>query len=256
VVITTDGWSISTDGAALSILSVTGSGTSIPRFVLSREVLYSEILSLAYNSTIGETKDLNDNDLATIVSQPIDNDITGIEEITVIDNVGLAVAAGTNIQKTATTAGWLYGCASDQQINSGIGWIEFNLKVIDAANYQGILGLSHVNLDADYDTVEFGMFLYTNGVIQRIESGSTNTISGFTYVDGDKLRVYVDDTATPGSGEVTFWKWNGAVWELEYTFTNKITMPCMFDCSLNIDGSSNSNQITIENIKIAGSDLI
>jgi hypothetical protein len=73
VTVTTSGWSIATDGAALSISSVSGSGTS-HQFTLSRSVLDTETLTLSYSQT-GNTLDASGNELAAITNRSITNNV-------------------------------------------------------------------------------------------------------------------------------------------------------------------------------------
>lgn len=75
VTITTTGWSISTDGAALSISSVSGSGTTTPSFTLSRSVLASETVTLSYDSSTGNTVDGSGNELADITDDAVVNNV-------------------------------------------------------------------------------------------------------------------------------------------------------------------------------------
>lgn len=72
-VITTDGWSIATDGPnALSISSVSDSGTSTPSFTLSREILPGEGITLSY---IGGTTTVNGKDLGDITDEAVTNSV-------------------------------------------------------------------------------------------------------------------------------------------------------------------------------------
>jgi hypothetical protein len=254
--ITTTGWSIDTDGAAISISSITGTGTNSPKFILDRNIVGGENLTISYNSLIGDTKDTNSNYLESITDRAVVNNIIASYPITVIDNVGLTVSAGTTLTKTGAIQSWNAGCASQQKINSGIGWIEFTERNIDlGSKYFIMMGLSHTNID-ETESIEFGVYLYPTDVIRYIYSGTTGVISGYTHTHGDKYRVYVDDTSSPGQGEVSIWKYVTSDWVLIYTFSNKITMPCMFDCSFNVDGTNNANQLTALDVKIAGYDII
>lgn len=71
--ITTTSWTIATDGAALSISSVSGSGTHYPIFALSRAVLGWETITLTYDGDTGETEDLNANPLLDITDFSVYN---------------------------------------------------------------------------------------------------------------------------------------------------------------------------------------
>lgn len=250
VVISITGWTINTDGAALSISSVSGSGTTIPIFTLSRAVTQGESITLDYNSAVGDTTDVYSNELVTFSDAIILNKVGGftIEAITVIDNVGLTVTAGTGLQKEAENTGWNTGCASDQQINSGEGWIEFTLRMVDKANTQTLYGMSHTNPDEGVSTVEFSLF-FANSVMYSRESGSNNVISE-PFVDGDKFRI------RHNSAVITYEKWNGSSWDIIRTSGVTPTLPLMFDCSMSVDGILNANHVRVEDVKIAGYDIV
>ena len=78
VTITTAGWSIDTDGAALSITGVSGSGTSAPEFTLSRDLTEGEAVTISYDSATGDTVDLSDNELADITDRAVTNNVGGV----------------------------------------------------------------------------------------------------------------------------------------------------------------------------------
>lgn len=176
--------------------------------------------------------------------------ILDIQDVIVIDNVGLTVTPGTNLTKLGNV-GWDSGCASDQKINSGEGWIEFEVKEVDGNTSYGIvIGLSHLNIDAGASNIDFGIYLNNPSVVYKIESGVVTLITGETFIDGDKFRVRVN------SGVVTYEKWNGSTWNIIDTSGVTPTYPLLFDCSFNKDGSRNINELTALNVKIAGEDLI
>lgn len=77
VTITTTGWSISTDGAALSISSLlSGDGTTAPKFQLSRSIVDTETVTVSYDDTTGDTvKVANGVELVSIVDDPVINNI-------------------------------------------------------------------------------------------------------------------------------------------------------------------------------------
>lgn len=95
--ITILGWNIDTDGAALTISSVSsGDGTSTPKFQLSRSVLPAEILNLDYDSGVGDTEDLIGNPLASITDKAITNNVaasfSNLRSI-LLDDVGVFLRA-------------------------------------------------------------------------------------------------------------------------------------------------------------------
>jgi hypothetical protein len=80
VTITTSGWSIATDGASLSISSVSGSGTTTPKFILSREVVNGETITLDYSSTTGSVVDSEGNELETFNDYSVTNNVLSDEQ--------------------------------------------------------------------------------------------------------------------------------------------------------------------------------
>lgn len=75
--ITILGWTINTDGAALSILSVlSGSGTDTPILQLSRDITEPETITLDYDSVTGDTKDLSDNELVSFSLFAVTNNVS------------------------------------------------------------------------------------------------------------------------------------------------------------------------------------
>lgn len=178
---------------------------------------------------------------------PIDNRLL-TEEIVVIDNVGLIVSEGTSLTKLGEQ-GWNEGCASQQQINSGEGWVEFKIRVVNSILWQVVLGLSHTNLDAGPVNINFGLYISNTG-LYKIENGLSTFISAYTPADGDLFRVRVDDSI------VTYEKYNGLNWDIIDISSTTPTYPLLFDCCFNADGTGNQNHLTIENIKISAYDLI
>ena len=98
--ITITGWNIDTDGAALSISSVSsGDGTSIPKFQLSRSVLSTETLNLDYDSGVGDTTDTATipNDLASITDEAVTNNVSAVSELTTFNGTSNYFTLGTQM---------------------------------------------------------------------------------------------------------------------------------------------------------------
>jgi len=96
--ITTSGWSISTDGAALSISGVTGSGTTTPVFSLSRDITNGEVITISYDPASGSTTDPTGQELAELTSFSVTNNVQPGSIIIVEDNF-----AGTVIDTSKWT---------------------------------------------------------------------------------------------------------------------------------------------------------
>lgn len=66
------GWTMTASAGAVTIESVTGSGTTTPIFILSRAILHSETVTVSYSGGIeGVTTDLAGFELADIVDFPV-----------------------------------------------------------------------------------------------------------------------------------------------------------------------------------------
>lgn len=79
VTISTTGWSVSASGGAVTISSVANSGTSLPKFTLSRSIGTSETLTISYDSTTGSTTDISGNELVTISGASVINNAYTID---------------------------------------------------------------------------------------------------------------------------------------------------------------------------------
>jgi hypothetical protein len=73
VTITASGWSLSASGGAVSVSSVTGSGTTTPKLVLSRSITAGETLALSYDPATGATTDAAGNELSTVSGYSVTN---------------------------------------------------------------------------------------------------------------------------------------------------------------------------------------
>ncbi|MCP4253856.1 MAG: fibronectin type III domain-containing protein [Candidatus Scalindua sp.] len=102
-----------------------------------------------------------------------------------IDNAGITVSTdNTTITKTATS-GWGNGGAASQESFTGDGGVEF---VANQINADLAYGLSSSNIDADYSSIEYAIFLSASGQLQVYESG--NPIQNFgSYQNGDKFSI-------------------------------------------------------------------
>lgn len=71
VIITQTGWSVDASGDAVTILGVVGSGTAIPIFSLSRNIVAGETVTISYDPGTGATTSLTGNELETITNQAV-----------------------------------------------------------------------------------------------------------------------------------------------------------------------------------------
>lgn len=116
------GWTLSASGGAVNILGVAASGTMNPTFTLSREIIFSETVTISYAPAAGQTTNLSGNEIETIVNQAVavpdeEDPVTQNIDIYVDDDAADDIAAGTigdpfkTIQagSNAATAGQIVG---------------------------------------------------------------------------------------------------------------------------------------------------
>ncbi|MDR4497435.1 MAG: hypothetical protein MRK02_05865 [Candidatus Scalindua sp.] len=154
-----------------------------------------------------------------------------------IDRVGV-VANGNTITKTSSTA-WANGGAASLESFTGNGGVEFVASAADAsANGRPICGLSSTNRDANYDTIEYAIFLRNTGSVVQIqvyEKGKDKGTFG-TYLVGDVFRV-------ERIGRTIFYKRNGNTF---YTSTTPTDLPLLVDAAIYNSGGE------ISDVKVFG----
>ncbi len=136
------------------------------------------------------------------------------------DAVGVSVN-GNTITKTASSGWGNGGAASVNQLPANIdGWVEYRL---DQQNGRRLMGLSDVNTDAGYNTIDYAwytsaneIYVYVNGVNQRTLPAAT----------GDVLRV-------ERVGTTIYFKQNGVS---VHTLTNVLTTALIADASIHETG--------------------
>ena len=112
------------------------------------------------------------------------------------DLVGV-VADGNNLTKTAD-AGWENGGAASVQTISGDGGVS---ALVDKTNSKRMIGLSSTNADASYRTIDYAIYLHSNGSKYVFEKG-VNLGNFGGYSTGDRVSV-------ERSGSTVEYKHNG-----------------------------------------------
>jgi RHS repeat-associated protein len=94
---------------------------------------------------------------------------------------------GNKLFRTAAGAAWgTAGAASIQQLPVGqSGWIEF---VTSEATTARMIGLSDVNTNANYNTIDYALYPTAAGAIYIYENGTSRGQFG-TYAPGDVLKI-------------------------------------------------------------------
>ena len=87
--------------------------------------------------------------------------------------------------RTATLAGWNSGASSTRAIAPGNGYAEFKVA---GDNVNWMAGLTRVDLNAGYGTIDFAMRAHANGNAYAVESGVVKASLG-AYRAGDVFRV-------------------------------------------------------------------
>lgn len=163
-------------------------------------------------------------------------DRTPVLEVNWTNAVGVS-AAGNNLTKTTTTAGWNSGASSTQSLASGDGFVEFTTN---EANLHKMCGLNVGDASQSYTDINFAIYPRADGSIYIYESGNPRSQNGSqvfgTYAAGDRFRVAVE------GGVVKYYQ-NGT---LLYQSGVTPTYPLLVDTSLYTSGA------TIKDVIVAG----
>ncbi len=141
------------------------------------------------------------------------NDLTKIQKV------------GNNLTKLLTTA-WDAGAISLNKVSNN-GYFEFSATEV---NKSRMAGLSASYGGSSYTTIQYAIYLQSNGAVGIYETG-TNRGNFGTYISGDVFRVAVE------SGIVKYYK-NGVV---IYTSTVTPSLPLYVNAALSDVGATISN---------------
>ncbi|MDR4498946.1 MAG: matrixin family metalloprotease [Candidatus Scalindua sp.] len=164
-----------------------------------------------------------------ICGNSIDEDCDGLDGtcVTWTDTVGVTVN-GNTITKNAS-AGWGNSGAASLESFTGDGGVQFTASAADAsANGRPMCGLSSVNRNANYNTIEYAIFLRDTGsVIQfRVYENGMDKGSFGTYQVGDLFRV-------ERIGSAIVYKKNGVIFSTSSTPTD---LPISVDAAIYNNG--------------------
>lgn len=169
------------------------------------------------------------------------------ENIVFTDVSSEITVTGNNIEKTSGSTGTWSGVASVQTISEG-GYLKVSTT---ETNHGKVFGLSSVNTDDDYRTIEYGINLSAVGIVNLFESGtklsSWNGTGGpdmIAYNTSDRFRVEVD------GGQIKYYM-NST---LLHTSAIAPTLPLIADISLN--HYNDPANATLSNIVILTSDIV
>lgn len=144
------------------------------------------------------------------------------------DKVGV-VSEGNKLYKTVATAAWGdAGAASVQQLPAGQnGWMEVTAS---ETTTHRMVGLSDVNTNANYNTIDYAWYQAPNGALYIYENTASRGQFG-TYKTGDILKI--DRTGTV----ITYYQNN----VLKYTSTIASSSLLMVDAAFYTQGSTLTN---------------
>lgn len=171
---------------------------------------------------------------AYIVSTPVGISCQYAEEAVAWKTSDLVntTAQGNNLVRVAGSSNWDGGASSWNSVSNN-GYLQF---VASETNTARMLGLSSSNVDANFNTIQYAIYLLSNGQIQVYESGSNR--GGFgNYQTGDVFRIQVEN------GQVKYYQ-NGVNF---YNSPTLPTLPLVADASINTTNGTLS-QVVIGNL--------
>lgn len=212
--ITTSGWTINTDGSALSISSVSDSGTSTPSFNLSRDIAFGEIITLDYTSTTGDTEDLNGNPLATFTTFGVTNNVSAIiNELnftTYINNV-TKTTPGVDIVYTCDNVSDWGDIVSDEFFD---GDFEFIWELLGDYGIAGLQQSVGIDNDTNFESPSIWVLnLFVSELSAQPKIAGVNDGGSIGVGVGNKLKIKRTGTT------VTVERDTGSGFILVHTFT-------------------------------------
>jgi len=151
------------------------------------------------------------------------------ENVTWTNAAGVSVSAN-NLTDTMSTAGWYAGASSTRAIASGDGAATFTVAEV---NTYRMAGLSHLDIDVNYQSIDFAIYPSASGMLYVYENGTGLGPFG-SYATGDILQVAIE------SGVVRY-KRNSTI---VYSSAIRPVYPLVVDASLYSPGAT-INQVTL-----------
>ncbi len=144
------------------------------------------------------------------------------------DLVGMT-PTGNNIQKTSANAWGNGGFASTNTIPANTdGWVEWEINGTADAYF---LGLSSVNADANYTTIEFAVYVHNTSTLGAYDAGVDHPVGTTGYASGDLIRV-------ERIGATVYYKKNGTTF---HTSTTTSTTQLIADASFHYQNQQAMN---------------
>lgn len=134
-----------------------------------------------------------------------------------ISDLSNVQATGNDLSKIQSNGNWDGGASSWNTVSNN-GYFQFTAT---ETNESRMAGLSTVNTDASFNTIQYAVYLINNSIVQIYESGTNRGTVG-TYVSGDQFRIAVE------AGVVKYYQ-NG---NLLYISNVVPTLPLLVDVSI------------------------
>lgn len=148
-------------------------------------------------------------------------------DVTWRDQTGLMLQ-GNKLVRGNTAAGWTSGAVSAQTLAAGAdGWLEFTAT---ETNMLRAIGLSDQNTNVNYTSIDYAIYLNSNGSISIFEQAAGKFVTGSfgTYRFGDRFRI------ERKSGVIRYYRNNVLLRTSTYSSSGIL----MADVSLNSPGAT------------------
>lgn len=159
-----------------------------------------------------------------LASSCFGSDVFGLQDVEWTDLVNTTSVANGRLKKTAGgTASWNADAVSRRKI-SGDGCVQFSCAL---TNSPILVGLSTLNSNRDWDTLDYAIYAKGDGTLDVRENGVVRAIlpTDKTYTNTDILRVQ------RSGATVSYWRVRGGVETLLYTSTVKSFGRLLIDTS-------------------------
>lgn len=198
---TTAGWSFS-NGSALTIAGVSGTGTNTLNFNITQTLTPSDVITRSYNSGTGNCKDLSNNVLASFTTQAVTNSVPGAFIYLTIPTTSGTITESPTHTFSGNTA---HGVAGETMAADG----SIEAEVVTTNSWSiGLDAASNLETIANFNYFVFPL----SGTMYADELGGAGVNTGITATVG--LRVKIERI----SGDVKAMYWNGSAWALLYDF--------------------------------------
>jgi hypothetical protein len=136
--------------------------------------------------------------------------------------------SGGNLSKIQSNGAWNGGAASLNTVSND-GFLQFTAT---ETNKNRMIGLSNTNVNSDYTTIQYAIYLVNSSLLFVYESGTSRGNFG-SFSSGDVFKIAVE-------GAVVKYYRNGSVF---YISSIAPTLPLLVDVSINETGGTVTNAI-------------